>query len=195
MRKNLCLLIGWCMGMGVALAHPTCIEGRATDYAGRKLQLSTITDGLSEQRRLLASDTVASDGRFRLEFELSETRMLCLDLGHYEGRLYAEPGKHYEIALPERQDLTEAERFNPYFRPKLILLSLIDPPADDLNLLIDRFDETADSVWEDCLFGGGRPELIEAGVNRLEEEFPADEHSFFGRYKRYNYAMLVNLYR
>ena len=194
MKKTLVILLCCCAGFS-AQALTTRIEGQAPDYAGRVLRLATQTDGLSEQRRLLASDTVASDGKFSLSFELEETRLLCLDLGHYEGRLYAEPGKRYEVALPECRDLTEAERFNPYFRPKLLLLSLINPPADDLNLLIERFDEAADSVWEECLFGQGKPELIEAGINRLEDGFPADGHSFFGRYKRYNYAMLVNLYR
>ncbi|MBO4370151.1 MAG: hypothetical protein J5808_02175 [Paludibacteraceae bacterium] len=197
MKKRTCFFF-WLLGIvsiSNTYAEKTLIHGVAPDYAGRPLAASCIADGLTERHIVLATDTVSADGRFELLFDTQSTKMICLDLGHYEGRLYTEPGKTYEVELPERRDLTELERFNPYFKPKMILLSLVNPPTDDINLLIDRFDEAADSVWEVCLFGGATPDLIESGINELENRFSSDENAFFERYKRYNYAMLVNLYR
>ena len=179
-----------------AAAMTSTLWGVAPDYAGRPLQLTTRYDGLSGERETLATVTPDSAGRFRMEFDLDQTRMLEIGLGYYSGRVYMEPGKTLQVEFPPKRELTEAQRFNPYFTPKALLLSVVRPEADDMNVRVEAFDDLCDSIWSDLLFRPViSPELIENGIGLLESRFPREEEDFFYRYKRYNYAMLVNLYQ
>lgn len=195
MRIKLLLLGLWSLCALRAYATSTTLQGHAPDYAGKCLHLTYPYDGITEKAMPLATTTVGSNGDFTLTFDLDRTRMVALDLGYYSGRVYAQPGDHLTVDLPPYQALTEAQQFNPYFSPKAVRLSIVRPSADDLNLLIEHFDDLCDSVWTEVLFAPAiTPELLEGGINLLEQRFPREEEDFFYRYKRYNYASLVNLY-
>ena len=192
-RKILTLLV--CALMLPAQAAVTVLWGTAPEYAGQTLRLTTPHDGLSLLQTPLAEATVESDGTFRFEAGLDHTCLAAIELGGYSGRIYLEPGTETQVELPPFRPLTEAQQFNPYFRPKAVLLSIVDPRNDDLNVRLEAFDEVCDSVWSELLFEPNiTPELIERGLTALERQFPSEKEDFFYRYKRYNYAMLVNLY-
>ena len=177
-------------------AAPTVLWGVAPDYAGQTLRLTTLHDGLSEQPDPIATDTVAPDGRFAFRFDLDRTCRVAVDLGYYRGCIYLEPGANEQAQFPDYQPLTEAQKFNPYFRPKAVILSIVNPAENDLNVRIEAFDELCDSIWSELLFEPDiTPTLLERSMELIESRFPCKEQDFFFRYKRYNYAMLVNLYR
>lgn len=169
------------------------IEGVAPQYAGERLTLCYEMDGITHATTLLDSCTVDSIGRFRFETDIDMTRRCEIDLGYYKGYIYVEPYKTYKVNLPPRRRPTEQELLNPYFKQMELLLSLINPPADDLNLRITAFDDSFDVAFNRIIKSEITPERIETEYFALEEKF-GDNSQFFTTYRYCCYAILINLY-
>lgn len=169
------------------------ITGTAPDYAGRKLALTYEADGITHARVTVDSCMVDSAGRFRLETRLETTHKCLIDLGYYRGVLFVEPYKIYNVNLPPYREPSKQELTNPYFAPKEVLLSLINPAPDDLNIKITAFDDTFDVVFNRLIRKEITPEKIEDEIFEMEYKF-GDKSPFFTTYRYCNYAILVNLY-
>ena len=104
-----------------------------------------------------------------------------------------EPYKIYNVNLPPYRELTKQELSNPYFSPKEVLLSLINPAPDDLNIKITAFDDSFDVALNRLIRSEITPERIENEFFELEYKF-GDKSPFFTTYRYCSYAILVNLY-
>lgn len=169
------------------------LTGREPDYAGRKLVLTYETDGITHTRATVDSCTVDSAGNFRLETRIETTHKCLIDLGYYRGVLYVEPYKIYNVNLPPYREPSKQELSNPYFAPKEVLLSLINPAPDDLNIKITAFDDSFDVALNRLIRSEITPEKIENEFFELEYKF-GDKSPFFTTYRYCSYAILVNLY-
>lgn len=169
------------------------ITGREPDYAGRKLVLTYETDGITHTKATVDSCMVDSAGNFRLDTRIETTQKCLIDLGYYKGVLYVEPYKIYNVNLPPYRELTKQELSNPYFSPKEVLLSLINPAPDDLNIKITAFDDSFDVALNRLIRSEITPERIENEFFELEYKF-GDKSPFFTTYRYCSYAILVNLY-
>lgn len=169
------------------------ITGREPDYAGRKLVLTYETDGITHTKATVDSCMVDSAGNFRLDTRIETTQKCLIDLGYYKGVLYVEPYKIYNVNLPPYRELTKQELSNPYFSPKEVLLSLINPTPDDLNIKITAFDDSFDVALNRLIRSEITPERIENEFFELEYKF-GDKSPFFTTYRYCSYAILVNLY-
>lgn len=169
------------------------ITGREPDYAGRKLVLTYETDGITHTRATVDSCMVDSAGNFRLDTRIETTQKCLIDLGYYKGVLYVEPYKIYNVNLPPYREPSKQELSNPYFSPKEVLLSLINPAPDDLNIKITAFDDSFDVALNRLIRSEITPERIENEFFELEYKF-GDKSLFFTTYRYCSYAILVNLY-
>lgn len=190
--RGFMVLLFTIIGIGISRADGY-ITGVAEDYAGRNLYLTYEADGITHERITIDSCIVDSTGVFRLETRIETTRKCMIDLGYYIGVIYVEPYKTYNVSLPPLHEPSDQDLINPYFSPKELLLSLINPASDDLNLKITAFDDSFDVAFNRLLHTEITPDKIEHEYFELEYKF-GDKSPFFTIYRYCNYAILVNLY-
>ena len=113
-----------------------------------KLEFTRIADWITGGEELVGSCVVSDSGDFRLSFDLSATQQILVHLGVYLGYFYAEPGKTYELVLPEKEDKKPEDQLNPYFKPEEIHLGLINFNQDELNMRIMMFEDAYVPYYE-----------------------------------------------
>ena len=120
--------------------------------------------------------------------------LVVLQIETYSQSFYAEPGRTYEIYLPEF-DWDIDEKINVNLAPVALPLQFLDLPANELNVSISRFDEVVDSflyanrIHLDFRF---RPQktYFDTLLMEVERLCPDTDNEFFNRYKRYHLASL-----
>ncbi|MCQ2337100.1 MAG: RecX family transcriptional regulator [Paludibacteraceae bacterium] len=170
------------------------ISGIAPDYVGRTLELFYTDNGITNAKVFVDSCKVDASGNFTLNTNnITRTTKCTIPLGSYAGELFIEPYKDYHVNLPPLTLPNEQDLLNPYFKPKKVLLSLINPAPDDLNLRITAFDDSFDVAFNRIINDDITPSRIEKEYFALEYTF-GDDDPFFTTYRYCNYAILINLY-
>ena len=111
------------------------ISGSAKSYAGKKIVIYTIADYISGLNNVVQTQNIDSQGNFKLQFDLSETRAINIAIPPFQGLMFVEPGKKYEIVFPGDQK-KEAIRFD----KSEVAIEFVNLPDYDLNLLIRQFN-------------------------------------------------------
>ncbi|MGP1362773.1 MAG: peroxiredoxin family protein [Bacteroides sp.] len=181
------------LGCVFAQGHQVVITGSAPDYKGQKLSFFVRTDYITQQQEILATDTVAADGSFRLKLPVFETQLVLIELGVYLCYLYVEPRQTYEVSLPPRREKTESERLNPYFDPIVLQLRNLRGKELAVNDIIARFDAHLDSLSKIIL-----PRLAEHDslvtakrfIAQLEEYPISPKFAFACKYKEYRIGLM-----
>lgn len=119
----------------------TILRGKAPSYKGETLKFYSFPDIITKRPESLGTCIVDNSGEFQMEFEINSIVLIHIDLGKYDGYVYSEPGKNYELVLPPRNPKTVDDRLNPYFQPQKIHLGVSNVGKKDLNILIQRFDQ------------------------------------------------------
>ena len=119
----------------------TILKGKAPSYSGETLYFYTYPDLITKRPKEIGSCPVNDQGEFNFEFDINSTFQVFIKLGRVAGYLYAEPGKVYELILPPWQPKTMNDRLNPYFQPQIIHLGVANQGTDDLNVLIQKFEQ------------------------------------------------------
>lgn len=84
------------------LSQNIVIRGKAHgSYAGKVIQLSSLTDHVTRIEQKEALDTIAADGYFELNMHSDHTRPVSLRIGTALGKLYVQPDFVYGITFPE----------------------------------------------------------------------------------------------
>lgn len=184
----LCLFIA-----GKAMATPVKITGKATDYALNLIELNISHDYISEEKIKLGDIRFGADGFFELQFDLAETSLCFADFDGYHGMIYLEPGKSYQILFPPKRTLTEAQKRNPFTKPEPIWFGIANPAKDDLNLLIQQFEQSYikyENIYFDQIFINKSGSLVDTVKHILNKEFPKTNNSFFEFHKLFRKANL-----
>lgn len=173
----------------------TIIEGSAPDYAGCPLVARVKDDYITDHYEVVGADTVAPSGDFRLVLSIDGPRLVSFQLGVYLCYLFIEPGENFRVGLPPRQDLSEAERLNPYFEPIELQLKHLYPDSTSLNARIAAFDLSLSSA-----IGSVLPRLRErdskARVDSAWLSIKVDTvatSAFFKEYTRYRLSFFTYL--
>lgn len=171
------------------------VKGNAPEYAGYSLVMQKVINPISFEMRDIMVIKVNEDGSFEQRIEISDIIHASIDMGRYKGYLYLEPGKTYDLVMPPFHPRTDAERFNPYYVPEVIVLGIKNEDAQGLNRQITSFDEAfleaynADAVK---LFARGDKRLAEKIIADLDSIYPSDD-VYFNKYKQYAYGELLSL--
>ena len=174
------------------------IVGTSANAAGKRMLLYGYSDMLSMDEVLLDEATVDSSGRFELRCFANYPRLVYVEVECYSQSFYVEPGRNYEVWLPEF-DWTVDERRNVYLDPEPLPLEFLHLPGDELNLRIGRYEALVDSivsaerVFFDPRYKPNRRYMdtlqrtVRAAVGPLGDDF-------FGRYVDYTLAeMALNM--
>ncbi|NCC98104.1 MAG: hypothetical protein EOL95_00160 [Bacteroidia bacterium] len=192
-RLTYILILLFC-GLCVAQAGQGIkVWGNDPEYAGDSLSLYIERDGLTHHQIEIGKCLVAQDGSFSINAKIDSTQKCYINLGAVIVSIFIEPGSSYSVNLPDKKPLTTANKLNPYFKAKEILLSINNPKTDDINLQIAAFEDDMDKEWAALVFGEINKQNIENACIRMENKYNSD-NEFFRIYRFSNYALIVNLY-
>jgi peroxiredoxin len=169
------------------------ISGNAPSYANTKIDFYSSADLITGTEEMESSVQVGPEGNYTAEIPLSVTTKLFAYVGIYKGYFFAEPGKSYELVLPEKRDKSAEDKLNPYFEPVEIHLGLSNFSKDDLNMLIVMFDDAYYPYYDKHVNDGysrtDRTQL-DADLEQMEVPFRDYTNAFFSEYRRYKYGIL-----
>jgi peroxiredoxin len=169
------------------------ISGTAPSYAKTNLVFYRTSDWITGTSEIAGQCRVLDSGFFSTEISINAVTQLFINIGVYQGYFFAEPGKIYELILPEHQDKTPAEKLNPYFEPVEIHLGLGNFTSNELNMLIMMFDDAfipyynkhVNSIYQKSDFA-----KLDEDIGQIETPFAKYDHPFFKEYRRYHYGIL-----
>ena len=181
------------------------ISGTSANAAGKRMALYGYNDMLSMTEVLMDETVVDSAGSFALRCYANYPRLVYVEVECYSQSFYVEPGRNYEVWLPEF-DWSVDERKNVYLDPEPLPLEFLHLPADELNLRIGRFEALVDSIVSaERVFFDPRYKPDRRRMDTLELKVRSsvfgnkrgevrDSDDFFGRYVEYTLAeMALNM--
>jgi len=191
----------WFSCMLVLLASTLCslhaqqviISGLAPSYTGEKLVFYDYPDWITGYEEAAGKCTVDSTGNFRIQIDLKTIKQIVVNLGVYKGYFFAEPGMSYKLVLPEKKEKSQQDILNPYFEPEEIHLGIQDLKDNDLNLLVQMFDNTFYPYFNkhvDNLYARTDDIQVQSDISSMEQPFRNSGNQYFNDYRRYRYAML-----
>ena len=169
------------------------IKGTMENGASKHVELYGYEDMLTMKEVLLSSADADTAGTFSLACYANYPRLVYVQVECYTQSFYVEPGRTYEVYLPEF-DWDVNEKRNIYLAPEALPLEFLNLPQNELNLNILHFENVADSFmtahWEhfDPKY---RPSvrLFNEMVKELNAKVPpAAGEAFFERYREYTLA-------
>lgn len=177
------------------------ITGNAPEYSGETLAFYSYTNMVSFTEEEMGACQVGDSGSFACRFTLEEIRLVFMRLGIYNCFFYAEPGVHYELKLPPRQEKTLSDEANPYFREISVHLTAETVSGtgaageiEDLNFLVRAFNDSFYPYYYKTVANayGNRTDREEVGriVKELEETFDSSGNGFFMDYLKYRTGLL-----
>ena len=171
----------------------TVIYGSTTpERYGSTLELRATKDGITNAEITLANATVGSQGDFRFEFEPEFSGAVFIPLDAVNGFMFVEKDKTYQIELPPVQQRTRAERFDPYFRPRAMIVSIVEPDDNDVTVQISAFEDAFDEHYMRALTAGNR-NAINNIITQLRRQTGVSKSLFVEDYKKFRYAILASI--
>jgi hypothetical protein len=184
----LILLLGW----GILSAQTVTITGSNPGYKGLPIRFSIAGHPFLD--RPLFSETVICDdrGAFQIEMAPESGVMVRLRSGIYDAGLYVEPGKHYEVILPEYRELAYSDRISPYFEPLKVPLKVSGSPME-LNNQIYSFDSLFSCLNEQVVQARrmGKDLPLDSITELLASRFKSGASPWFDDYRRYKAGILA----
>lgn len=187
----LTLLIYSLAGLAQGVTNVT-IAGSSANAAGKVIGVYGYDDMLTMDERLLDETRIGNDGRFELKLYANYPRLVFLQVETYTQSFYVEPGRRYEVWMPEFDwDISEVR--NVFLAPQALDIEFLNLPKDELNLKIGAYEALVDSfisenrVFFDPKFQPQR-RWFDTLAALVEKRMPSEEGTFFDYYKRYTLA-------
>jgi peroxiredoxin len=177
----------------LAQAGQITVTGRAPSYANTQLTFYRTSDWITGTEEIAGDCRVSDSGDFRMVIPLETITQLLIYPGIYKGYFFAEPGKAYQLILPEKRDKSPEDMLNPFFEPVEIHLGLANFTSDDLNILIVMFDDAYIPYYDkhvNNVYGKSDLKKLEEDIGQIEMPFRDYQSSFFRDYRQYRYGML-----
>lgn len=187
----LTLLIFSLAGLAQGVTNVT-IVGSSANGAGKVISVYGYDDMLTMDERLLDEVRIGSDGRFELKLYANYPRLVFLQVETYTQSFYVEPGRRYDVWMPEFDwDISEVR--NIFLAPQALDVEFMNLPKDELNLKIGAYEALVDSfisenrVFFDPKFQPQR-RWFDTMAALVERRMPSEEGTFFDYYKHYTLA-------
>ncbi len=169
------------------------IYGNAPDYKGDEIVFYYYSDFITSTETEVGRCKVDEKGNFNGRIKILETTYVFGYLGIYKIYFFAEPNKKYQLLLPPKEDKTEAQRLNPFFRETETQVGILNIDKSDINFLINSFDlkfnENFDQIVMDA-YKGKKALNIDSLVNSIENQYKNTNNQYFNDYRNYRYGLL-----
>ncbi|MDA3911945.1 MAG: TlpA disulfide reductase family protein [Bacteroidales bacterium] len=171
----------------------TRIHGTVSDYANFELIFYRYSDLITEKTDTLFTLRIDSDGSFDKTFEMADTAPVYTLVGIYKIWFVAEPNGDYDLVFPDYVEKTNAEIYNPFFKPILLMAGMKGQGKTDLNYLINQFDSFYNDYLDSHLLdflARGRDSGVEFYIDSLKQDFSYHENNYFNAWKKFRFANL-----
>ncbi|MBN2350438.1 MAG: TlpA family protein disulfide reductase [Bacteroidales bacterium] len=172
------------------------IKGQSPSYAHEIIKLYQYSDQITNTEKLISECIVAGDGNFELSFDIDATTYVFSRLGVYTVYLFVEPGKTYNVVLPQKTPKSEKDLLNPYFEEVAVHLGLTNYSESELNMLIRMFNDAFNPYYKKHIYliaTGQDLMQLDKDIESIEVPFTSYSNEFFKSYREYKYAMLRHL--
>lgn len=175
------------------LSQEAVVFGNSPDYKGQELVFYHYSDFITATETEIGRCKVDNNGNFSCSIKLLETTYVFSYLGIYKIYFFAEPTKKYDLILPPREDKTEAQRLNPFFRETDMQVGIANIDKNDINYLINNFDlrfnENFDQIVVDAYKGKSQAN-IDSLISNMELKYSTSQNQYFNSYRKYRYGLL-----
>lgn len=168
------------------------VYGNAPSYSGEKITFLIKYNPVINIDSVVGECIIDEEGDFLCNINVKNSRKIIVPLGQFKGYFYGIPGEKYRLSFPPLKKKTYIHEINPFFKEKIIHLSVVNEDNKGLNNLIRTFDNRF------------YPALNEAAVKaythrKTENKSLADTLDkinvncsipFYNNYKRYNLELL-----
>ncbi|PXY00685.1 hypothetical protein DF185_12295 [Marinifilum breve] len=191
--KNLFFLTFSLLISFAANAEKVILSGTAKTYAGSTISIMYHTDAFTYTSEKITDFKVDVNGEYSVELDIDKTQLIYLPLEVYKAFMYVEPGKKYELRLPPKQELTPAQKLNPFFEADELMIGIANVEPNELNRIIRTLDDKMDSFINQNFYKIYRKKEKSAGIQfseQLKQEFGSIKNKFFTEYFRYRLGFL-----
>lgn len=144
--KKILLIIYLISGI-FAFSQNVKINGRAhPSHKGKAISLLAYNDLVTYTRVREAMDTIAEDGSFELQLQISKTQPVQLQIDNLFGKLYIQPDYVYAITFPAKDstwDVRGETETN-------VDIGIISGDTTELNTLIIDFNKVYNTVFQNA---------------------------------------------
>ncbi len=189
------LLLFFVLTAGSSLfAHaqkPVTLMGKVPEYSGYHIDFYGFADAISEEKQLLTSLKINSDGTFSTSFPLSEITYIFAEFDAYQASLFLVPGEQYELIFPPRKPVSSSQKRNPFFEADEITFLLKNSDAQELNRQIGQFELAylkEESRYFNQIYHQHSKAAVDSLKSNLHQQFPETDNSYFEHYKFYRTA-------
>ncbi|MFO8000760.1 MAG: TlpA disulfide reductase family protein [Marinilabilia sp.] len=171
------------------------IFGQASEYSNYEIVFENYRNFINYEQEPLFTIELDENGTFDISRKLDHITYAFADMGRFRGFIYLEPGHEYHLKLPPNEELSQAERLNPFFEPEDILLGIANESQKSLNPLIRDFDEAFNEQIDKNaaeLITSRNQSLASEIIDTLKSGFPSD-HDFFHDHQHFRFAKLAML--
>ncbi len=183
-------LILFFFGTNALAAGEVELNGQAPKYAGDKITFYAYSDYITKDTVNLTTLHIQKDGSFNCTFNLDQVRKIFVDLGVYKGYFFAEPGKSYTLSLPDKEEKSQAQRLNPYFKGIPVHLGIADAGESELNYQINSFSSHYDEIINKNVNNVKNLSKIKDSIYTLLDTAVQSDNRFFQDYKNYTLGEL-----
>lgn len=193
MKRLTLFFVSWLVLLPLMAQQPNItLKGTTTNAAGKSIALYKYSDALSRNEVLL--DEINDENHFQLKSYANYPMLIFVQIENYSQSFVVEPGRTYEMFLPEF-DWNLDEKRNIHLAPEALPFRFLNLPKDEVNLSIQRFDEVVDSfVYEnrihlDFKFWPNKL-YFDTLLMVVEKLAPNTSNEYFNRYKTFRLASL-----
>ena len=183
----------FCMSFYTSQSQETSVYGNAPDYKGEEIVFYHISDFITSTETEVGRCRVDESGNFNCNIKILETTYVFSYLGIYKVYFFAEPKQKYQILLPPKEDKTEAQRLNPFFRETDLQIGILNIDKTDINYLINSFDLAFNANFDQIVMDAykGKNKLdIDSLINLIETKYKNIGNKYFDAYRTYRYGLL-----
>ncbi len=192
MKQTFFIFILLLFSFSLVNAKEATLSGVEKSYAGQTLTLRTYTDQLIKNELVLSEVTVDTSGFFSFVVDIVSPIQAFIPMDLYTGFIYLEPGKAYQVKLPEYFEKSLPQKLDPYFAPAEYLLEIEELKRGDFNFQLMEFEEAFDFYSIKHLVYGNDPDSIQKSIQDMRGIFTDLDNRFQIFFKEYRYLLLEN---
>jgi len=177
-------------GANVLSSDTIRLYGKASSYANERLTFYTYSDYITKDTLHLASTHVANDGTFNCIFTSAQIRKIFVILEMYKCYMYVEPGRSYELVLPDKKDKNKSQKLNPYFKGIPVHIGIKNSTPHELNYQISHFSNQYNQILNKNANNVKNLSKIRDSIYTKLHNAIQSENEFFQQYKKYKLAAL-----
>jgi len=174
----------------VIFGQQLSISGVIPGAKSTELRLITYKDYISFKQEILLRTNTDAEGKFEFLTDISETKLVYIEIEHYSFALFVEKEGRYVLQC---DTINMKDEYRPLYNKEALPCAVVLEPEPGLNALVSRFNQSYnDFILRE--FGGiyqkRNTNVINAYRNQITAEYNQYDHSFLNRYITYKLAVV-----